>query len=87
VALGAVGEDLSPSPLNPLRLVGDFPALEPSMAQRQPGGNARDTRVEFRKIVRSRETQATGRAWPRIRVTRVNRGESPSRTDREIPMK
>jgi nitrate reductase alpha subunit len=48
---GGMGHrNVTPSPLNPLRLVGDYPSLKPSMAQRQPGGNDRDTRVEIRKV-------------------------------------
>jgi DMSO reductase family type II enzyme molybdopterin subunit len=51
---GGMGHrNVTPSPLNPLQLVGDYPSLKPSMAIRQPGGNDRDTRVEIRKIDRS----------------------------------
>jgi DMSO reductase family type II enzyme molybdopterin subunit len=47
---GGIGHrNVTPSPINPLRLVGDYPSLKPTLAQRQPGGNDRDTRVEIRK--------------------------------------
>jgi DMSO reductase family type II enzyme molybdopterin subunit len=48
---GGMGHrNVTPSPINPLRLVGDYPAMKPSMAIRQPHGNDRDTRVEIRKL-------------------------------------
>jgi len=52
---GGMGHrNVTPSPINPLQLVGDYPAMKPSFAIRQPGGNDRDTRVEIRKIESSR---------------------------------
>jgi DMSO reductase family type II enzyme molybdopterin subunit len=51
---GGMGyRNVTPSPINPLDLVGDYPSLKPSMAIRQPGGSDRDTRVEIRKVASS----------------------------------
>jgi DMSO reductase family type II enzyme molybdopterin subunit len=56
---GGMGyRNVTPSPINPLELVGDYPAMKPSMAIRQPGGNDRDTRVEIRKVFRSSRRSA-----------------------------
>jgi len=49
---GGMGyRNVTPSPINPLRLVGDYPSLKPTLATRQPHGNDRDTRVDLRKVV------------------------------------
>ena len=56
---GGMGyRNVTPSPINPLELVGDYPAMKPTMAIRQPGGNDRDTRVEIRKVFRSSRRSA-----------------------------
>jgi DMSO reductase family type II enzyme molybdopterin subunit len=48
---GGIGyRNVSPSPINPLELVGGYPFLDPSFMIRQPGMNDRDTRVEMRKV-------------------------------------
>ena len=50
--------NVTPSPINPLRLVGDYPSMKPTMATRQPHGNDRDTRVDIRKVAQSDERRA-----------------------------
>ncbi len=48
---GGIGyRNVSPSPINPLELVGGYPFLDPSFMIRQPGMSDRDTRVDMRRV-------------------------------------
>jgi len=52
---GGIGyRNVVASPINPLELAGGRPFMAPSFAMRHPGMNDRDTRVEIRRIERSR---------------------------------